>query len=96
MPSTPIQGVPRSVGLRATGGHVRGNPTQPAPSQPSPQTRQATTGAQGSPGGRRGQRPGRSRPGMVAGTNVYLWILLVAEVVLVGGLRQLFKKYHGG
>lgn len=38
------------------------------------------------------------RPGMklMVGDEVYLWILVVIEVLLMGYLRKLSRRHHGG
>ena len=34
--------------------------------------------------------------GMAMGDELYLWILVFAEVAAMGMLRQQFRRYHGG
>lgn len=56
-----------------------------------------SAGTQGTMGGiatPTGSRPGRRT--MAMGDEVYLWILVAAEVALIGFLRSTFSRYHGG
>lgn len=64
--------------------------------QPSTQPSNVRTiGPQGTPGGkaRKVGVPGRS---MVAGQELYLWVLVLIEVALIGGFRKYFRRFHGG
>jgi len=63
------------------------------PSTPPPAAR--TTGPQGSPGGTR-RKPGLAGRQSKAGLEVYLWVLVLIELALTGGLRRIFKRVHGG
>lgn len=51
--------------------------------------------SQGTPGGR---TAGGRRPGMklMLGDEMYLWMLLVIELLAMGFLRKHFRRYHGG
>jgi hypothetical protein len=84
VPTTPKQGIKRSVLLRPAA-----TATQPSLPRHPPRV----TGPQGSPGGRR-QTVRRQPP--AAGDEMYLWLLVLAEVAIIGGFRKLFKRYHGG
>jgi hypothetical protein len=56
-------------------------------------------GAQGTLGGRAqptGAGPGKLRRNMVVGDEMYLWILVLAEVGAIAWLRNTFSRYHGG
>lgn len=33
---------------------------------------------------------------MAFGSQVYLWILVIIEVLIIGGFRNYFKSHHGG
>lgn len=41
-----------------------------------------------------GSRPGRRQ--MVMGDEVYMWILVAAEVAFIAFFRSMFSRYHGG
>lgn len=54
-------------------------------------------GTQGTMGG--GAVPTGSRPGRrstVMGDEVYLWILIFAELAVIAFFRNTFSRYHGG
>jgi len=54
-------------------------------------------GTQGTLGGAAravGARPGKYA--MQFGEEVYLWILVIAEVGAIAWLRSMFSRYHGG
>lgn len=53
-----------------------------------------TQGTTGGPSPAVGPRPGKRY--MVLGDEVYLWILVAAEVGLIAFLRSAFSRYHGG
>lgn len=65
---------------------------------PSSNTQQPGVAPGGTMGGRPtrkvGRRPG-SRP-IAVGDEVYLWVLVIIEALLMGALRQRFRKHHGG
>ena len=50
---------------------------------------------QGTPGGKSaaGGRPGMN---LQAGDEVYLWVLVVLEILAMVFLRNHFRRYHGG
>ena len=67
--------------------------------QPStPPSNVRTTGPQGTLGGTAHAAPRKraTGPTLKLGTEVYLWILVAIEVMLVGGLRKFFRQVHGG
>ena len=70
---------------RAFAGRVPGAASNPASSR--------ATNA-GSPGGPAGGRPGRHQ--LMLGDEMYLWMLVILEVLLTGILRKKFRRYHGG
>lgn len=82
---TPKQGVPRSILMRGN------TPTQPS----LPRNPPRSTGPQGTPGGQRAPRA-RNRSSVQSGDEIYLWVLIGLEIAFVGGMRKLFKRYHGG
>ena len=41
-----------------------------------------------------GSRPG-TRP-LMPGDEVYLWVLVIVEVLVTGALRKKFRRHHGG
>lgn len=51
-------------------------------------------GTMGGPAPAVGPRPGKRT--VVMGDEVYLWVLVVAEVSAVMFLRSAFSRYHGG
>lgn len=53
-------------------------------------------GAGGTLGGLRsaGRAPGARQ--LQLGDEIYLWILVIIEVLLMGWLRQNFRRHHGG
>lgn len=57
-----------------------------------------STGPQGTTGGKASavRKQGASRNSLRVGPNVYLWILVGVELVLTGGLRKYFRRFHGG
>lgn len=77
---TPAMKTPRS--MRAT-----------QPSTPPSNLRSA--GPQGTPGGKAFRKPGAAGK-FSPGQEVYLWLLVLIEVALVGGLRKYFRRFHGG
>lgn len=54
-----------------------------------------TTGPQGTPGGR-ARKQGGGKGKMIVGQEMYLWVLVLIEVALIGGLRKFFRRFHGG
>lgn len=62
----------------------------PSASNPAP-SRAANAG---SPGGPATGRPGRHQ--LMLGDEMYLWMLVIIEVLLTGILRKKFRRYHGG
>lgn len=72
------------------------NPSSPVSGfGPNPQSGAPMAG--GTMGGRAQTASGR--PGMrsvALGDEVYLWILVIIEVLLMGALRRNFRKHHGG
>lgn len=51
---------------------------------------------QGTPGGKwfpAGGRPGKK---IQMGDELYLWILVLLEVLTMSGLRHVMRRYHGG
>ncbi len=56
-------------------------------------------GTQGTLGGPAQPSPGSSRPGkrtMTMGDEVYLWILIAAELAVIAAFRNAFSRHHGG
>lgn len=51
-------------------------------------------GTMGGPAPAVGPRPGKSMT--ILGDEVYLWILVLAEVAAIMFLRSAFARYHGG
>ena len=51
--------------------------------------------AQGTPGGLKaaGGRPGKK---LMAGDEMYLWVLIVLELLAMVVLRNQFRRHHGG
>lgn len=33
---------------------------------------------------------------MILGQEMYLWVLVLLEVIAIGGLRKFFRRFHGG
>lgn len=42
------------------------------------------------------RKPGTARQPIKLGPSIYLWILVGVELVLIGGLRKFFRRFHGG
>lgn len=66
-------------------------------------SRRSTTGQPGvAPGGTMGGKPNAKvgrRPGarpVNVGSEMYLWVLVIVEALLVGILRKQFRRHHGG
>lgn len=51
-------------------------------------------GTLGGPAAAVGPRPGKRLT--ILGDEVYLWILVIAEVAIMMFLRSAFSRYHGG
>lgn len=62
----------------------------PAGSNPNP----SGVPNSGTLGGSAMGRPGR--PQLMLGDEMYLWIMVVIEALLIGSLRKRFRRHHGG
>lgn len=62
----------------------------PSASNPTP----SRAGNSGTLGGPSTRRPGR--PQLMLGDEMYLWILVILEVLVTGILRKQFRRHHGG
>jgi hypothetical protein len=51
-------------------------------------------GGQGTLGGKR--KFGVGRRSMMPGDEAYLWVLVIAEIALMGWGRRFFRRRHGG
>lgn len=62
----------------------------------------SNTTPSGAAGGTMGGKPTHSvgsRPGrrvIQLGDEMYLWILVIAEVAIIAGFRSKFRRHHGG
>lgn len=63
----------------------------PSRSNPNP-----TGVPQGTPGGATASSRAPGARNIMAGDEIYLWILVLIEAFIVGIFRSRFRRYHGG